>query len=162
MKLIDIENLEYKSLKEGRENCVEAAKTAPIEELAARYVQARTDAKGRDLRLEIQGKTITAQEDSLHALKQKLATIEGNLSTITRQLEAARHQAGESSQTAGNYQNQLKKEIGQLQFDLEKANGRGDRLKAQAFKFAGAMSSIQKAANDAMQAQQILTADESE
>jgi len=35
MRLIDIENLEYKSLKEGKENCIAAAKTADVDELAA-------------------------------------------------------------------------------------------------------------------------------
>lgn len=72
MTLIEIENLSAADLKAKKAELVEVAKAADVGELAARYVQARTDATCRDEKLAEQGTTITALHESLAAHKAKI------------------------------------------------------------------------------------------
>ena len=73
MSLTEIENLAHAELKAQRDELVKAAAKAPANELAARYVQARTDAKARDEKLAEQGRTINALNDACETAKEKLA-----------------------------------------------------------------------------------------
>lgn len=65
MTIYEIENLTAAQLKERKAELVEVAKEFPVDDLAARYVQARMDAKIRDEKLAEQGKTITRLESEL-------------------------------------------------------------------------------------------------
>ncbi len=71
MKLHEIENLTASELKDRKPELIEAAKLASVDDLAARYVQARTDAKLRDESLAEQAKTLEALRTGLEAAKQQ-------------------------------------------------------------------------------------------
>lgn len=73
MKLHDIENLPFAELKARRVELVKVAIVTEVDELAARYVQARTDAKGRDEKLAEQAKTLAALQEGLEAVKEREA-----------------------------------------------------------------------------------------
>lgn len=60
-----IENLSFTELKEHRDALIADAEKLPPAELAARYVQARTDAKQRDEKLAEQGTTIASLNSAL-------------------------------------------------------------------------------------------------
>jgi chromosome segregation ATPase len=80
MNLAEIENLSFVELKAKREEFIAEAAKATQADLAARYVQARTDAKHRDEKLAEQA-TIAALTTGNNALLEKLATTEGQLRT---------------------------------------------------------------------------------
>jgi chromosome segregation ATPase len=81
MNLAEIENLSFVELKAKREEFIAEAAKATQADLAARYVQARTDAKHRDEKLAEQATTIAALTTGNNALLEKLATTEGQLRT---------------------------------------------------------------------------------
>jgi hypothetical protein len=59
MNFVEIENQTFAELKANRAKNLELLKSADHDELAARYLQARQDAKMRDEKLAEQGKLIT-------------------------------------------------------------------------------------------------------
>ena len=73
MDIHEIENLSFAELKAHKPDLLEALKATPHEELAARYLQARTDAKLRDEKLAEQAKTLAALRQGLEAVKEKEA-----------------------------------------------------------------------------------------
>ena len=89
MQLSEIENLDAAALKAGRSELIEAAKAAPAAELAARYVQARTDAKQRDQKLAEQGETIKHLQSALD----EAAKREAGARSETQQAETAASEA---------------------------------------------------------------------
>lgn len=96
MELHEIENLSAAELKERREELVAAARKAPVDQLAARYVQARTDAKLREDKLAEQGKTIMLLQQAMeksdvgHELtKQSLVQTQAALSAKEKELGAS-------------------------------------------------------------------------
>ncbi len=72
-KTILIENLNFAELKARRADLVSQAKEVGVNELATRYVQARTDAKQRDERMAEQGVLIADLEEKLAASQQAVA-----------------------------------------------------------------------------------------
>ncbi len=66
----DIENSSFTELKAGKDSFVASATKWPVDELAARYVQARTDAKGRDEKLAEQADTLGHLNEALAAAKE--------------------------------------------------------------------------------------------
>ena len=73
MKLSEIENLPADELKRRRDELRQVAAKAAPADLAARYVQARTDATARDAKLAEQGETITNLNAALSAAQQEAA-----------------------------------------------------------------------------------------
>jgi len=73
MELTDIEGLAAAELKKRRDELVAEAAKAPVEQLAARYVQARTDATWRDVLLAGQGETIGHLQKALKAAEKIVA-----------------------------------------------------------------------------------------
>jgi len=67
MTTAEIENMGVAELKQRRLELVASMKEVPAEELATRYVQARTDAKMRDEKMAEQGKTIAELHSALDA-----------------------------------------------------------------------------------------------
>lgn len=59
MQLNEIENMTFAEIKARREELEALAAMVPVRDLAARYVQARADAKHRDEKLAAQGELIT-------------------------------------------------------------------------------------------------------
>lgn len=70
MNLSEIENLSAADLKAKRAELSAALKAEPPDDLAERYVQARTDAKLRDDKLGEQGKTISLLQAALDKASQ--------------------------------------------------------------------------------------------
>lgn len=73
MNLSDIENLTFAELKAKKDEAIEAGKASPLDDLAARYVQARMDAKHRDEKLAEQGTTITLLQEQVASFKSQAA-----------------------------------------------------------------------------------------
>jgi len=71
MTLPDIENLTFAELKARRDELIAEAAKQPVNELAGRYVKARTDAKMRDESLGEQAGIIKALQDGSGALQEK-------------------------------------------------------------------------------------------
>lgn len=82
MTLNEIENLSAADLKARRDELVAEAGKAPVKELAAQYVRARTDAKHRDEALADQAATIRALQDGMGAMQGKVASLEGQVSGL--------------------------------------------------------------------------------
>ncbi len=151
MDIHEIENLSFIGLKANRTELVEAAKVFPQGELAERYIQARTDAKHRDEKLAEQGRTISALHEALAVAKEKGEAAQAAEKQCRKAVDA--HAAAERG--AG-------KVIDEMGEKLSMSNRRCDRLKTQAEKYAAAMTTIHKAATDAISSRDITQADEGE
>lgn len=91
-KLAQIENMGYAELKANAADLIAAAAKEPVEDLASRYVQARTDAKLRDERMAEMGAEIAALTTQLNAaveagevLAEKLAAAEAKIAELKKQ-----------------------------------------------------------------------------
>lgn len=82
MTLVEIENLTAAELKSRKAELIEQAKKAKVDELAARYVQARTDATIRDEKLHEQGVTITSLNEALLSEKNLSASLRSEISKV--------------------------------------------------------------------------------
>lgn len=72
-KLASIENLPLADLKASKALLLEEAGALPASDLAARYIQARTDAKQRDQRMGEMGVEITQKDARIAELEAELA-----------------------------------------------------------------------------------------
>lgn len=102
MTLIEIENLTFAELKSHRSEAIEAAKAADVGELAARFVDARTDAKQRDEKLGEQGKIIVLLQDSLERAAQQFAEFQ-------RRADAAEQSCTVANNTIAGLRDELAK-----------------------------------------------------
>ena len=73
MTIQEIENMTFAELKARQSELIGAMKDTLPTELAARYVQARLDAKQRDEKLSEQGRTITNLNAALQTRAEQLA-----------------------------------------------------------------------------------------
>lgn len=90
MKIHDIENLSAAELKSRRHELKAGLASASHDELAGRYLQARTDASMRDEKLAEQGRTITTLNDAADAADGRITVLESEVSTLkTRLCESA-------------------------------------------------------------------------
>lgn len=101
MSLANIENMPAAELKANRESLVAESAKEPVEQLAARYVQARTDAALRDEKLSEQGRTITLLQESLTEAKALLQKREAEIRETERQLQAEKDT---NAANVGNYE----------------------------------------------------------
>lgn len=69
MKISDVENLSFAEMQNQKSVIIESIVTADPAELAARYLQARMDAKRRDEKLWEQGVEITGMLENLQLTK---------------------------------------------------------------------------------------------
>ena len=134
MTIQDIENLTFAELKASGKKIVDELGG---NELAARYVQARTDAKQRDEKLAEQGQTIANLNAALAASRAELANVKAVLSA-----------AQDSNVSLG----ERVQELHALGTD---AAARADRLKAEAERNFKALSTAEKALKDAMAAREL-------
>ena len=138
MTLAEIENLSFADLKAKRDELVEAAAGVPADKqpeqylhnLAARYVQARTDAKMRDEKLGEQAATIKALQDGMGALQTKAETASAAVAALKAQLEK---EAAESTRKEEALTDAVATEraiIADLQAKLSEAITRGNEATA--------------------------------
>ena len=151
MTLEQIENMSVAELKATRTELIEAARGLPPEDVAARYVQARTDAKARDETLAKQGRTITALQDGAAAAKQQVESLRADLNRQGQLLAVA----NEESTALRN----LCDEQGE---HLCTERARADRLKAVALRNHRAVSQAAKLLNEALADNAIDNADKGE
>ena len=151
MTITDIENLSFAELKAKRVELIEAAKAVPLDDLAARYVQARTDATARDEKLAEQGKTIIALQDGLAAAKQQNGSLQ---ETLQQRNQAAANLSAQVSAKEDTCAAQLK--------ELQAERRRAERLKAVAILHHRAVSQAAKLLNNALAAAAIDEADKGE
>ena len=134
MTIQDIENLTFAELKaSGKSIVLELGGN----ELAARYVQARTDARQRDEKLAEQGQTIANLNAALAASRAELANVKAVLSA-----------AQDSNVSLGE-------RVPELHALGTDAAARADRLKAEAERNFKALSTAEKALKDAMAAREL-------
>lgn len=88
MNLIDIENLPFADLKSRRAELIEQAARSTQADLAARFVDARTDAKHRDERMSEQGRTIASLNDGLDAKSHELELAKARVVDLEQQVQA--------------------------------------------------------------------------
>lgn len=141
MTIQDIENLTFAELKASGKKIIDELGG---NELAARYVQARTDAKQRDEKLAEQGVTITnlnalleKERAATKAALAKLSQLEATLAERTIEREQAKEAAVD------------------LLASITEQRERGDRLKAEAERNFKALSTAEKALKDAMAAREL-------
>lgn len=168
MTLTEIENLSFAELKEKRAELIVAATGA--EDLAARYVQARTDAKHRDEKLSEQGRTIDALTTGIEAAKEKEAQLAAVIEAAKAEhqsfvqseisaREAAGKEIADLNARLDAAATQYATSLAELTADLNAESARANRLKAEALRNSSAITSAAKALNDALAHQQIEDAD---
>ncbi len=181
MKIHDVENMSAAELGEQYGAIVSALLDGPPPgDLAARYVQARLDAKLRDEKLGEQAKTLEALQTGLAAANQQdLVRIErlgrrtAELADVQAQLEEKEQQATASLarlqsehdvvNTAARGSLQIADNmIAERDATIALLAERCDRLKTQADLYASVMSTIQKTATDAIATRVIDQADKGE
>lgn len=97
MPLVDIQNLTRQQLKDQKAELIEEASKEPVPELAARYVQALTDAKARDESLAVHAALTKDAQDELGGWQQQV-----------EQLKQAREaDAKEAEETIAKLQREL-------------------------------------------------------
>lgn len=148
MNIAEIENLSFSELKAGGVNLVEAAQKLPAEELAARYVQARTDAKQRDEKLAEQGETIRALHEGLGAGKEKVQSLNAELA-----------KAREESAAFSELLKQQRVECEGHMAALKRERERSGRFKSLAAQHHQAVSQAARLLNDAIAAAAVDSAD---
>lgn len=109
MTLNDIENATAADIKANRVELVEQAKSATVDELAMRYVQARLDAKMRDEKLAEQGATITSLNEAIASARDRIKVMEKQISDresiiARRDVEEARLKSEIESISKRNYE----------------------------------------------------------
>jgi len=148
MSLVEIENLSHADLKAQRDTLISAAAKAPAVELAARYVQARTDAKARDEKLAEQGATITALTVGNAAMQAKTSELQAAMANADREIAFGQKCLGEAQQALNAKEKELASET-----------ARANRLKAEAARNFSALSTAEKALKDAMAARELEAVD---
>lgn len=148
MNTHDIENLSADELKARRDELIDAARMLPPGEVAARYVQARTDAARRDEKLAEQGKTITALQAGMDAAKAQVEASRVEVEQANNAVAATRLDLDAAS-----------KALTDAKAAMQRQAARGERLKAVATTHHTAVSAAAKLLNDALAAEAVDNAD---
>lgn len=166
MQIHEIENLSFFDLKTRQAELIEAAKDVSVEELpervdelAKRYVQARTDATMRDEKLADQAKTLEALRTGLDAATEKVAAAEQVSNDLLAKRATDQQTAEKEKAKASQVESDLNQRCKEVVGNFVREQQRSARLKNQADKFASAVTTIHKAAFDAINSQEIDDAD---
>ena len=139
MTIQEIENMTFAELKARQSELIEAMKDTLPTELAARYVQARLDAKQRDEKLSEQGQTITNLNEALQTRAEQLALADRALADergAVVKLKDQREQLAQDLQAA-------------LQTNGQMAE-RCERLKLQANRFTEVLTTLVQQGTNAL------------
>lgn len=182
MNIHEIENLPFAELKARGIELIDAAKTASIDELASRYVQARTDAKQRDELLAEQAETLEALKTGLSSTKSQMASVvEESIGAVESvqakadqfkkvsdativELETQFKQVTENKEAEQSVHVKCESDLGanieELLKQVARITVQRDQLSAQATKYNGVITSISKLAIDAINSQLVADAEE--
>lgn len=177
MKIQEVENMTFEEIKGQKDAIVEGLKDVPHEELLGRYVQARCDAKQRDVSQATQATTLdllqsslndlTEQRDHFKALAEKmeLQINSGNklLETYKQNsIDDKKDSAAKLAETVGSLNTKHAEKvkamgdtIAELTESLAVEKSRANRFKALATAHANSMSQIAKLSSDSLTAQQV-------
>jgi hypothetical protein len=157
--LQEIEQLSFEQLKAQRDEAVEALKDEKPEVLAARYVKNRLDALMRDVKLSEQGKTITALQEGVEAMKaemvrvtQQISSMEGERTALVADLESLRTSAREMAIAD-------KAAIEALHQTVAQETARADRNKVEAFRNHQAVAQAANLLNETLAQQAVEAVD---
>jgi chromosome segregation ATPase len=161
MNTIDVENLSHAELKSRREEIVESLKGN--EDLAARYVKARTDAAYRDEKLAEQGTTITSLNGALESANHRIASLEQELVGSQEKLSASVDSHSIEMERQNELIEALQKDnaaesekysaaVEKLEAELQEERNTSARMKAAAVKNEKAINAAAKELNDAIAA----------
>ena len=178
MKIHEVENMSADELKAGQAEIVKALDGNA--ELAVRYVQARLDAKIRDVKLAEQAKTLEALQTGLGAAEKQAVAAEAETVAVRQQLNA---DIDEANRTTGMWKDTVDQAAGDHNEDLESLRElsnqkeadtadfgrriqilteRCERLKLQAQTYDSAITTIHKTAADAIASRELARADQGE
>ncbi len=171
MDIHEVENMSADELKAGQAKIIEALDGNA--ELAVRYVQARLDAKIRDVKLAEQAKTLEALQTGLDAAKRQAEGDAAELSLAAERVDGLQRDYRTAVGDAQDkHEQDLKalRELGeQKQADADDFKrriqiliGRCERLKLQAETYDSAITTIHKAAADAIASRELARADQGE
>lgn len=135
MKLHDIENLTHAELKAGRTELIEEAKTAPHDDLAARYVQARLDSKARDETMSVQGRTI-------EELGRAVASVTADRDATKAKLDNAISALASASNSADEAGKSYQATIADLNTKLSAASSRANAAESKAAARRAALADV--------------------
>lgn len=171
MLTTQIENLSAAELKAERAELAQAIAANPPEELAARYVQARLDAKIRDEKLAEQAATLRALEQGLAAATERVAALSKacdrdheSAVRFAQECDDLREKLEDQSDAhaakVALLQEQHRKTVDAVSEELAIESDRSARLKLAAARMHAAGAAAAKALNDALSAQAIDAADQ--
>lgn len=162
MEIHEIENLSFAELKQRRDDLIESLKSQPPGVLAARYLQARTDAKQRDEKLSEQGTTINnlnelvqTQSKTILAREEQLSSKDKAISKYVSELEAARKAHSDEVSV-------LNGQLKECRESLAAETARADRLKSEADRANKALTSAEKSLKDALAERELEATDKGE
>ena len=178
MDIHEVENMSADELKARQAEIVKALDGNT--ELAVRYAQARLDASLRDVMLAEQAKTLEALQIGLDAAKEQIEAAKAETVAVRQQLNADIDEANDAVTMWKDLDNQAAKqrdqgtvalrELGeQKQADavdferrIQVLADRCERLKLQASIYDSTITTIQKAATDAIACRELARADQGE
>ena len=184
MSIHEIENLSHEELKAQKADLLEKLKAMSPDDLAPRYLQARTDAKQRDERMAEQAETLGALKTGLNSAKSQVATVnedaskavadmradadqfkkcaDATIDDLEAQLKQAAKERASEQAVHSKCQTDLATRCEDLAKRLTLETRRCERLKVQAERHNDAISAIGKLATDAMNSRELAQADEGE
>jgi hypothetical protein len=155
MTFAEIENLSFAELKEQKAGILKSLGESDKAELAARYVQARTDAKLRDDKLGEQGRTLTALEAGVNSLTEQKVSLEQQLAASQQRENEAKALNGRISEASAQDNAKLTAQLQECAKQLQAETARAERLKAEALRHHGALSQSAQIITGALAAQHI-------
>lgn len=181
MSIHDIENMTFAELKAQRAELVKEAETLDRKDVAARYIQARTDATQRDEKLAEQARILESLQTGLEASKQQAEAFEKKLTEDVGAMKAEAAAYVEAKKSELDLRDQeledMRTSRARLEAAVEKRQNedlrrytdltvfckqeitRADRLKTVATCHHIAVSSAAKLLNDALAAKAVDHAD---
>ncbi len=171
MKLQDVKNMTFADLKAKRDEVINELKAVSAAELAVCFVAALTDAKVRDEKLGEQGKTITLLQEGAEAAKEQTKAAKAETVLVRQQwnadideanktIDRAAEKADENAETLLALRTDTNADADDFKRRIQILSERCKRLRAQAETYASAMTTIQKAATDAIATRVIDQADQ--
>lgn len=158
MTIIEIENLTFDELKAQRGQLAAELKDLPADELAARYIQARTDAKQRDEKLAEQGQTIKTLNASVARMMHDSGAAEAAATALTRLHKANSLEVSKQHSSLRAATKELGCQLAESQAEVATQTARAERLKTEALRNHSAITSAAKLLNDAISSQNVATA----
>ncbi len=164
MKIHEVENMNADELKAGQAEIVKALDGNA--ELAVRYVQARLDAKIRDVKLAEQAALLADLQDGFIAIREKLAVAgqeteamragkQDALAEVFKQAEVMAVLEQEYNQDTDKLEEQVKA----LRSTLFDAHDRGDKMRDQAVKAIKALTTVKVETQSALATVQAVVAE---